>query len=107
MQSLVRASERFARGDYTQQLQHTEREDEIGELARSFDRMRTSIAAHEAEIRQLAYWDPLTQLPNRAQFRDAVRPAIEDASRQPGGGRPVAVVMLDLDRFKHVNDVLG
>ena len=107
LQSLVRASERFARGDYTQQLQHTEREDEIGELARSFDRMRTSIAAHEAEIRQLAYWDPLTQLPNRAQFRDAVRLAIEDASRQPGGGRPVAVVMLDLDRFKHVNDVLG
>jgi diguanylate cyclase (GGDEF)-like protein len=104
--SLVRASERLGRGEYGQAMEHTEREDEIGELARSFDHMRTSIASQQAEIRQLAYWDPLTTLPNRAQFRDAVRAAIADALLL-GKGRPVSVVMLDLDRFKHVNDVLG
>ncbi len=104
LHSLVRASEHLGRGDYSQSLQHTEREDEIGELARSFDHMRESIAQQQAEIRQLAYWDQLTALPNRTQFRDAVRQAIEHAARRDGS---LAVVMLDLDRFKHVNDVLG
>ncbi len=108
LRSLVAASERLGRGEYDQPLEHTRREDEIGELARSFDHMRTSIASQQAEIRQLAYWDTLTGLPNRAQFRDAVRAAIAAASvLNAGSGRPVAVVMLDLDRFKHVNDVLG
>ena len=105
LRSLVQASERLGRGEYDVALQHTERRDEIGELARSFDQMRTSIARHEAEIRQLAYWDRLTGLPNRAQFRDKVASTI--AAEAAGCHRPVAVVMLDLDRFKHVNDVLG
>ena len=106
--SLVQASERLARGDYGQALAHTARTDEIGELARSFDHMRTSIATHEAEIKQLAYWDRLTGLPNRAQFSDAVRAAIAAATAgHRSCPRPVSVVMLDMDRFKHVNDVLG
>jgi diguanylate cyclase (GGDEF)-like protein len=104
LRSLVRASERLGRGDYSQALDHTQREDEIGELARSFDHMRLNIASNEDAIRRLAYWDPLTGLPNRAQFRDAVQVALADAAAD---GLPVAVVMLDLDRFKHVNDVLG
>jgi diguanylate cyclase (GGDEF)-like protein len=53
---------------------------------------------------RLAYWDALTGLPNRAQFRDEVERAIAAAE---GSGTHVAVIMLDLDRFKHVNDVLG
>ena len=106
LRSLVRASERLSRGQYDQPLQHDGRgdDDEIGELARSFDHMRVSIAKQQAEIRQLAYWDPLTGLPNRAQFGDAVREALEMAEDT---ALPVSVVMLDLDRFKHVNDVLG
>ena len=102
--SLVRASDRLGRGEYGQGMEHTERLDEIGDLARSFDHMRINVARQQAEIRQLAYWDPLTGLPNRAQFRDAVRAAIAAAS---GTGEQVSVIMLDLDRFKHVNDVLG
>jgi diguanylate cyclase (GGDEF)-like protein len=108
--SLVRAAERMGSGDYSQPLQTVARTDEIGDLSRSFEQMRVSIAGQEAAIRQLAYWDRLTGLPNRAQFRDAVRAAIEANTDIHDGGRgprPVAVVMLDLDRFKHVNDVLG
>ena len=112
LRSLVRASERLGRGEYGEPLEHQQREDEIGELARSFDHMRTSIATQQAEIRQLAYWDPLTGLPNRAQFRDAVKHAIAAAEAEAlaegqHGQHPLAVIMLDLDRFKHVNDVLG
>lgn len=104
LRALAGASERLGRGHYDEPLEHVVREDEIGDLAKAFDHMRVSIAAHESEIRQLAYWDRLTGLPNRARFRDAVRSAIAESAH---GGRPVAVVMLDLDRFKHVNDVLG
>ncbi len=102
--SLVRASDQLGRGEYDQRMEHTERLDEIGDLARSFDHMRINVAEQQAEIRQLAYWDALTGLPNRAQFRDAVRAAIAAASSTAA---PVSVIMLDLDRFKHVNDVLG
>ncbi|MFY9514503.1 MAG: EAL domain-containing protein [Rubrivivax sp.] len=104
LRNLVGASQVLGRGDYTQPLRHTERRDEIGDLAKAFDQMRVDIAAHAQEVQQLAYWDRLTGLPNRAQFRDAVRQAIE-AGVHAGG--QLAVVMIDLDRFKHVNDVLG
>jgi diguanylate cyclase (GGDEF)-like protein len=104
LRRLVRASERLGGGDYTQPLEHTDRRDEIGDLAKAFDHMRVNIAAHATEVNQLAYWDRLTGLPNRAQFRAAVRDAIETGAHSGG---LLSVVMLDLDRFKHVNDVLG
>jgi len=104
LRTLVGASVRLGQGDYTQPLQHTDRSDEIGDLAKAFDTMRVNIAAHAAEVHQLAYRDRLTGLPNRAQFRAAVRDAIETGAH---AGSQFAVVMLDLNRFKHVNDVLG
>ena len=110
LRSLVRATEVLGQGDFSRSLQHTAREDEIGDLSRAFDRMRVNIASQEQAIRQLAYWDRLTGLPNRAQFRDAVQAAITAATDAHAGEAlppPMAVIMLDLDRFKHVNDVLG
>ena len=104
LRSLVRASERLGRGEYGEALRGTGRSDEIGELARAFDHMRLNIAANEVEMRHLAYTDRLTGMPNRARFRDALQAAITAAQGEP---QSVAVIMLDLDRFKHVNDVLG
>jgi diguanylate cyclase (GGDEF)-like protein len=104
LRMLVDASVRLGRGDYTQTIGNTDRPDEIGELAQAFDHMRINIAAQSAEVRRLAYWDHLTGLPNRAQFRDAMQTAIDGSAHSQG---QMAIVMLDLDRFKHVNDVLG
>ena len=59
--------------------------------------------AHEA-IQYLAHHDTLTALPNRAQFNRALEDALSRAERH---GKKVAVLCLDLDRFKDVNDTLG
>jgi diguanylate cyclase (GGDEF)-like protein len=104
LRSLTAAAERLGAGDYTTPMEGLRRSDELGQLAQSFEAMRVSVADKQQQILQLAYWDPLTGLPNRVQFRDAVREALEVAAIRGG---TVAVVMLDLDRFKHVNDVLG
>ena len=103
LRGLADAAERLGRGDYRTPMQGLKRDDEIGELSQSFERMRQSIAENQAQILKLAYWDSLTGLPNRARFRQAVNEAI--AAAAPGSS--VAIVMLDLNRFKHVNDVLG
>jgi diguanylate cyclase (GGDEF)-like protein len=69
-------------------------------------RVRRIIEANQAEkrIRHLAYNDLLTGLPNRALFMDQLGRRIEQARL---AGEAVAVLFLDLDRFKNVNDTLG
>ena len=58
----------------------------------------------ERESRTLAFHDPLTGLPNRRQFDDALRAA---AAAPPRAGASHAVLLLDLNGFKKVNDVFG
>lgn len=63
----------------------------------------TRVAA-EKEINYMAYHDPLTGLPNRILFNNRLETAISAAERT---GRMVAVLLLDLDYFKAVNDTTG
>ncbi|MBS0375878.1 MAG: EAL domain-containing protein [Proteobacteria bacterium] len=58
----------------------------------------------EEKLRQLAFHDPLTLLANRSLFRDRVQHSLALAQR---GGHQVAVMFIDLDNFKNVNDSLG
>lgn len=58
----------------------------------------------EEEIKYYAYYDSLTDLPNRLQMKERLDEALENAARDD---EKVAVMFLDLDRFKLVNDTLG
>jgi len=58
----------------------------------------------EAKIREMAFYDPLTNLPNRRLFTDRLSQALVASSRS---GQYGALLMLDLDNFKTINDVHG
>jgi len=58
----------------------------------------------EREIQQLAFYDPLTQLPNRRLFLERLAQALSAAGRREDWG---GVMFLDLDNFKHLNDAWG
>lgn len=64
----------------------------------------SEIAAMAARLTRMAYYDTLTDLPNRALLQDRARQALAQARRDGAG---MAVVYLDLDGFKQVNDLLG
>ena len=68
------------------------------------EQLRRRVAEQTRALDALAYTDSLTGLPNRNRFLGALETALARARRD---GRPIALMLLDLDRFKHVNDVLG
>jgi predicted signal transduction protein with EAL and GGDEF domain len=78
-----------------------EREPDGGTLWHGF---MTDISEHkraQARIHELAYFDPLTRLPNRTMLRDCLSQAISANARS---GRSAAVLFIDLDHFKTLND---
>ncbi|WP_235535202.1 putative bifunctional diguanylate cyclase/phosphodiesterase [Sphingomonas sp. Leaf339] len=78
--------------------------DEIGRLAESFNRMSAGIIEREHRISHIAFHDSLTGLPNRSYFRQSLEQSIVRAVR---AGESVAILCLDLDGFKAINDTLG
>ncbi|MDE2427868.1 MAG: diguanylate cyclase, partial [Burkholderiales bacterium] len=103
MRLLTETARRLGAGDYKAPI-NVNRKDEIGDLTKTFSTMRDGIAQREQEISRLAYWDTLTNLPNRALFTDMLEDAIKNARQRASS---CFVLMMDLDRFKHVNDVMG
>lgn len=101
--ALAAVAKRIEGGDYSARAEENQG-DEIGQLAATFNHMGTSIADREKEILRLAYEDALTGLPNRAMFNDRLSQAVRLCNRTMV---PFSVMMMDLDRFKYINDSLG
>jgi diguanylate cyclase (GGDEF)-like protein len=110
LHSMARAVQRFAAGQ-PMGILPLNRNDEIGYLAQSFRAMADRLSArvdelqnHQEVLGNLAYHDQLTGLPNRLLFLDRVQQALVKASRHPS---KFAVVFIDLDKFKEINDTYG
>jgi diguanylate cyclase (GGDEF)-like protein len=96
---IATATEKVAQGHAAVDIAVLARDDELGTIVQS-------LAIFQSNVRQLAFLahhDPLTGLPNRALFNDRVQQALKLLDRSIG----FAVLCLDLDRFKFVNDTLG
>lgn len=107
---IVEAVKRFSREHVIGELP-LGRNDEIGLLARSFNDMQVEIRAHMTELYEskrqldhLARHDTLTGLPNRMMFFDTLEHEMAAMRR---AGKQLAVLFIDLDRFKEINDSLG
>ncbi|WP_175774337.1 sensor domain-containing diguanylate cyclase [Burkholderia anthina] len=110
LQMLARAATHVFDDPAAEQLP-VARSDEIGVLARCFDSMRVEIRtqvsmlrAKQQELTHLAGHDPLTALPNRLLFMEHLDAAIRHAAAVRQG---LAVMFVDLDRFKQINDQHG
>jgi diguanylate cyclase (GGDEF)-like protein len=114
LEAITGALSKLAAGDRDIQVPELARPDEIGQMAQAFDIFRGNALAleqaHEAtraaqeEAQTQARHDVLTGLPNRRVFSTELEAAL---SRTRSGASTYSVLLIDLDRFKGVNDLQG
>ncbi len=80
------------------------RPDEIGDLSRAFNNMMNNLQERDERLQDLAFYDAVTGLPNRNFFKERILRVVKDALRYK---RRAALMFIDLDDFKVVNDTLG
>ncbi|MBD8893026.1 putative bifunctional diguanylate cyclase/phosphodiesterase [Roseibium litorale] len=97
IENLKASTEAIANGDYETPV-NVECQCEVGGLADSFGKMVRRLNANVARIRTLAYEDAITGLPNRAALEEALNGET---------GLTGALLFIDLDHFKQVNDAYG
>lgn len=103
LHKLAGAATRIAHGDFNVQLPEAST-DEVGQLVKAFDGMCKMRNTAQSALEELAYFDMLTRLPNRAMFKSHLTHALEDAAQI---NTTLSLIFIDLDRFKVINDTLG
>lgn len=98
---LVEVANQIRQGEYVEKFPSAST-NEVRSLSSAISSMQDGIKQREEEIQHLAYYDTLTQLPNRNQFQSHLTNSLNPDSKDD-----VAVLMMDLDRFKDINDTIG
>lgn len=105
---IVAALDRLRHGETELRLPAHDQDDEIGQINQAILSLRDALVSRqemESRLAHEAMHDALTGLPNRALFHDRLRQAEVRWQRRPE--RPYAVLYIDIDRFKDINDSLG
>ena len=87
--------------DYRLQV---DRDDEFGALMRTFNEMAAALQSGQEELKNLAIRDPLTGLYNHREFFRLLQDEVHRSERY---AHPLSLLMIDLDKFKEINDTLG
>jgi diguanylate cyclase (GGDEF)-like protein len=101
LQDLTQAVDEMRAGTYDVALS-VQRTDELGVLAEGLQLMQTAVQSRDQSIRRLAYEDSLTGLMNRTAFGATLGRALAQAQ-----AAPIAVAIINLDRFRRINEHLG
>jgi diguanylate cyclase (GGDEF)-like protein len=104
IRELGNASRRVASGEVDEAIDVQTGVAEIRSLAADINHMRQQLLKKTDSMEHLAMHDGLTGLPNRSLLMDRVEQTIKEAERQK---TPVALLLMDLDHFKEINDTLG
>ncbi len=118
IEALSQAAQRISEGGDPDELPEERSEDEVGVLTRAFRAMTVSLASTNQELvakndelqranevlEQLSITDGLTKLHNHRYFQDQL---VKEVRRAERTGRPLALILADIDHFKAWNDELG
>jgi len=100
LQDLTQAVDQIRGGAYNVPL-NVHRRDELGVLSEGLQLMQTAVQSRDQSIRRLAYEDSLTGVMNRTAFGAALEQALSET------GATIAVAVINLDRFRRINEHLG
>jgi diguanylate cyclase (GGDEF)-like protein len=100
----ARHADRMTLGEIPFEPLPVARDDEVGHLTTAFNRLLSKLLESRAELQHIAHHDTLTGLPNRQLLADRMKQALARAQRNHSS---VAVLFLDLDGFKPINDRSG
>lgn len=100
LKRLVNVAQQIQSGDYTE-ITHNAPVTEVNKLSLALANMQSAVQQREKDNHQLAFYSTLTGLPNRNHFMDTMNKLISQENKR------FAVIMMDIDRFKDINDTLG
>lgn len=105
IEEMTKAAKEFADGNLNYRIPAiVQGQNEVGQLSASLVQMANDIDIAKKQIQQQAHFDHLTGLPNRFLSLDRLKLSVNEAKRK---NETIAVMFLDLDDFKKVNDTLG